>query len=138
MANRSWRNITGKQNLLIDILALTQIPWFAGMLFGVFSTSLTIFGGYDFTSPLWSFGGADISVAFLAILFGLGWIVATNEIDGSEYETPAFAAGGFVLLSPILFVFVPSFESLVMMHGAVQLMFTVSVSAAATYLAYSA
>jgi len=44
----------------------------------------------------------------------------------------------FAFLTPIMFVFVPAFESLVMWHDASQLFFTLAVSVAATWISYVA
>jgi hypothetical protein len=136
--------IGGNEINVIDLAALVGIPWFAATIFGVFSFSLDIFGGYNFTDPIWTIGGGaesagvDISVALLAVLGLTAWILVTNEIDGSDYQPEEFAVIAFAFLAPIMFVFVPSFESLVMWNDISQLFFTLLVSVAATWISYAA
>jgi len=136
-ATGGWVDLNGKQNMILDVVALMGIPWFAAILFGVMTSALSIFGGLDFTAPIWTIMGADISIAFLVVLGGLGWILATNEIDGAAYEDWQWAVIVFALASPVLYVLVPSFENLVMINGISQLVWTMAVSAAATYISYS-
>ena len=122
----------------IDLAALIGIPWFAATIFGVFEFTVSVFGGYDFSAPLWTVGGADISVALLAVLGGTVWIVATNELSKTDYDPLYLALIGFALLSPALFVFVPAFESLVTWSDITRLGFTIAVSAATTAVSYLA
>ncbi|MDR5673110.1 hypothetical protein RH858_08100 [Halalkaliarchaeum sp. AArc-GB] len=135
---RGLSTITGAQNMLIDMLALILVPWFGSFIFGVFSFELNIFGGYDFTAPIWTVGGAEISASLLIVLFGIVWILATNEIDGSSYEPEEFVVIAFALLAPVMYVFVPAFESLVMWHDVSQLGFTLLLAAATVHLSYTA
>lgn len=129
---------SGKEINLIDIIAVVAVPWFAATIFEVLSFEISIFGGYDVTSPIWTAAGAEISVALIAIVFGVVWILVTNEIDGSNYRPEELALIVFAFLAPIMFVFVPAFEALVMWHDASQLFFTLAVSVAATYISYVA
>ena len=73
----------------------------------------------------------------LVVLGGLGWILATNEIDGAAYEDWQWAVIVCALASPVLYVPVLSLENLVMINGISQLVWTMAVSAAATYISYS-
>lgn len=130
--------LTGKQNMLLDSFALMIIGWFAAMLFGVISTTVNVFGGYDMASPIWTVGGVEVSAALLAVLFSVVWVLVTNEIDGSDYETEEFVIIAFALLAPVLYVFVPAFESLVMWHDVSQLGFTLLTTFATTWIAYTA
>ncbi|MBP2251166.1 hypothetical protein J2754_001487 [Halarchaeum solikamskense] len=136
-ATGGYVDLNGKQNIILDVIALMGIPWFAAILFGVMTSALSIFGGLDFTAPIWTIMGADISIAFLVVLGGLAWILATNEIDGAAYEDWQWAVIVFALASPVLYVLVPSFKNLVMINGISQLLWTMAVSAAATYISYS-
>lgn len=122
----------------IDLIGLVGIPWFAATIFGVFSFELDIFGGYNFADPIWTVGGADISFALLAVIGLTAWILVTNEIDGSDYQPEEFAVIAFAFLAPVVYVFVPAFESLVLWHDVSQLFFTLLVSAAATWISYAA
>lgn len=123
---------------LIDLGALALLPIFASLIFGVFSWQIEVFGGYDFTAPLWTVGGADISVALLATLFGVGWIVFTNFINGAtEFEDAEKVAIGTALLLPILYVFVPVVADLVTWHDMMRLAAVLYVSAASVYVSYA-
>ncbi|SNR49227.1 hypothetical protein [Halorubrum vacuolatum] len=129
---------TGKEIDLIDLAAVIGIPWFAATIFGVFSFELSIFGGYNFSDAIWSVGGAEISFALLAVLFLTVWILGTNELNGSDYRPEELAAIVFALLTPLMFVFVPAFESLVLWNDISQLFFTLAVSVATTWISYVA
>ena len=128
----------GKEVDLIDIIAVVAVPWFAATIFGVLSFEISIFGGYDVTAPIWSPAGVDVSIALLAVVGGVTWILVTNEFNGSDYRPEEIGLIVFAFLTPIMFVFVPAFESLVMWHDASQLFFTLAVSVAATWISYVA
>lgn len=128
----------GKEVDLIDLAAVIGIPWFAATIFGVLSFEISLFGGYNFSNPIWTVAGADISVALLAVIFLTVWILATNELNGSNYRPEELAAIGFALLAPLMFVFVPAFESLVVWSDLTRLGFTLAVSVATTWISYVA
>ena len=129
---------SGKEVDLIDLAAVIGIPWFAATIFGVLSFEISLFGGYNFSNPIWTVAGADISVALLAVSFLTVWILATNEMNGSNYRPEELAAIAFALLAPLLFVFVPAFESLVVWSDLTRLGFTLAVSVATTWISYVA
>jgi len=129
--------LSGKQNAFLDNLALMFLPWFAAMHFGVVTTSLDIFGGYDFSAAIWTVGGIGISASVMAIIFAVAWILGTNELDGRNYESEEAAVLGIALLAPILYVFVPAFADFVNMNGISRLFWTLAVSGAATWIGYS-
>lgn len=123
---------------LIDVVALVLTPIAASMIFGVFTMGVNVFGGYDFTSALWTVGGANISVALLIASGGGLWILVTNVMnEKTQHEGYELAGILVAILSPIAFVFVPAFESLVMWHGLTQVMFTLYVGAAAVWVSYT-
>ena len=128
----------GKEVDLIDLAAVIGIPWFAATIFGVLSFEISLFGGYNFSNPIWTVAGADISVALLAVSFLTVWILATNELNGSNYRPEELAAIAFALLAPLMFVFVPAFESLVVWSDLTRLGFTLAVSVATTWISYVA
>lgn len=130
-------DLSGKQNMLLDVLALAYLPWFAAIHFDFISSNIQAFGGYDLAGSLWTVGGIEISVSLLAIIGGFAWIVGTNQIDGATYSNEVLAALGFGLFTPVLFVFVPAFADLVTMNGLTKLFFTSYVTIAATYVGYS-
>jgi len=129
-------DLSGKQNMLLDLLALAYLPWFAGIHFGFFSSTINAFGGYDLSSSLWTIGGIEISVAVLAVVFGFAWIIGTNQIDGADYSTEYLAVLGFGLAAPVLYMLVPAFADLVTMNGFSKLFFTAYTTIAATALGY--
>lgn len=129
--------LSGKQNLLIDVLALMLLPWFGAIHYGAMTSQVTVFGGYDLGGALWTVAGVDISISLLVMIFSVAWILGTNELDGSDYEPLEFAIIAFALLAPVLHVFVPAFSELVAMNGFSKLMFTGATSAAATLIAYT-
>ena len=140
MATSTFGKIAGGPGEIdpIDLAALIGIPWFAATIFGVFEFTINVFGGYDFSAPLWTVGGADISVALLMVLGGTVWVVATNELTETDYDPVYIALIAFALLSPALFVFIPAFESLVTWSDLTRLAFTIGVSAATTAVSYLA
>ena len=124
---------------LIDVLALMIVPLGASMIFGIFSFSIDVFGGYDMMDPIWTVGGADLSAALFITLFGSVWIVLTNIMNGdTSHSQEAIAVFVVALVAPILTVFMPAFESLVFWNDLVQLVFFIYTTAAVTFLSYVA
>ncbi|RKD93831.1 hypothetical protein ATJ93_3465 [Halopiger aswanensis] len=41
---------------LIDVAALIFLPFFASLIFGVFTISIDVFGGYNLTGAIWTIG----------------------------------------------------------------------------------
>ena len=123
--------------MLLDVLALAYLPWFAAIHFAFIESTVSAFGGYDLGGSLWTVAGVDISISLLAIIGGLAWIIGTNQIDGAEYSSEEFAVLAFALATPILYIFIPAFKDLVVMNGISKLFFTSLVSIAATYLGYA-
>ena len=136
--NAAGYELTGKQNMLLDLAAVVLIPWMASVMFGVFDLSLNLFGGYTFDEPVFSIGEFGISVALLVVVFGLVWILLTNELDGSDYEPTEFAVIAFAMLLPLLYVFVPAVESMVMWNDYSQFFFTLAVAVATAYISFTA
>ncbi len=124
---------------LIDVLALMIVPLGASMIFGIFSFSIDVFGGYDMMDPIWTLGGADLSAALFITLFGTVWIVLTNIMNSdTSHSQEAIAVFVVALVAPILTVFMPAFESLVFWHDLVQLVFFLYTTTAVTFLSYVA
>jgi len=131
---------SGKNEVdLIDVVALMIVPLGASMIFGIFSFSIDVFGGYDMMDPIWTVGGADLSAALFVTTFGTIWIVLTNIINtDTSHSKEAIAIFVVALMAPILTVFMPAFESLVFWHDLVQLVFFIYTTAAVTFLSYVA
>ncbi|MBP1921833.1 hypothetical protein J2751_000830 [Halorubrum alkaliphilum] len=131
-------NLSGKQNMLLDTLALAIVPFFGSFIFGVFTFEVNIFGGYDFASPIWTVAGAEISAALLIVLGGVAWILATNAIDGNDYQPEELAIVAIAFLAPLMYVFIPAFETLVNYHDLSRVFFTLLLSVATVWISYTA
>ncbi|WP_247003680.1 hypothetical protein [Halosolutus gelatinilyticus] len=122
----------------IDYAGIVAYPIFAGMIFGVWTFALDLFGGFSFTDPLWTgAGGLEISIALIGAIAAIGWIVATNEIDGSDYEQYEYGVIIFAFLSVPLYEFVPAFQQLVGAHDIIALVLFLLVSGASAYIAWT-
>ncbi|MFC3960358.1 hypothetical protein [Halovivax cerinus] len=122
---------------LVDLGALVLIPFMVSFLFQVTSFQINVFGGYDLTAPIWTVAGIDISASLLVVIAGVAWIFATNLANTrTDMEDLELAAVATALLLPILYVFVPAVESLIMWHDTTQLAATLYVSAASVYASY--
>ncbi|MDS0475276.1 hypothetical protein [Natrinema sp. 1APR25-10V2] len=121
---------------LVDVAALMLLPITASMIFGIFTMQINVFGGYDFTAPIWTVGGASISAALLITLFADFWILGTNVLnDQTKHEQNELIAIGLALAAPLLYVFVPAFASLVQ-ADILRLALLMYVSGAAVYVSY--
>ena len=137
MATRNYGLATdGKEIDLIDVGSLVFVPWLAGLIFGFFSFGFEVFGGYDLVDPIWTVGGADISAALILLVLGIGWIVGTNELDGSDYAVEEYAMIAIAFIAPLAYVFIPAFQSLVHWSDVMPVFFTVLVSVAAVWISY--
>jgi len=130
------KNVRNEEINPIDFGALVLIPWFTALIFGVMTWQVDVFGGFDFSTAIWTVAGANITVPLLVVVFGVGWVVGTNEIDGSNYESEEIAFIAFAFLAPILYVFVPAFQALVEWHDLFRIGFTLAVAFATTYISY--
>lgn len=122
---------------VIDLVALMLLPIASSMIFDVFSLDINIFGGYNFTEPIWTVAGIDISAALLIVVFSVIWIVVTN-IMNEETDLKGAEAGVAVtaIALPLLYVLVPAVESLVHWHDVMQLFAVLYVAAASVYVSY--
>ena len=122
---------------LIDLGALVGLPIFAGFVLGVWSLSIDIFGGFDFAQSLYEIGGASISPALILTVACVGWIIATNELDGSNYDDYEKGGIAFALGVVPVYAFVPAFQTLVESSDVVRLVVWLAVAAVATYISYT-
>lgn len=121
----------------IDYGGIVLYPIMAGMIFGVWSFSLDLFGGWDLNQVLWSGSGVDVTLALVLALASVAWIVGTNEIDGSDYEDYEYGVIVFAFASVPLYEFVPAFANLVDAHDIVALVLFLLVSGATAYIAWT-
>lgn len=124
------------QTDLIDIGALIAIPFVAGMVLNVFTFALNVFGGFDFGQALWSSSGTQISVALVVFLAAWAWILATNEVDGSDYEAEEMAGMAFGIGVTPLYALVPGFRDLVASSDLFAFALYLIACAAAVYISY--
>jgi len=131
---------SGKNDVdLIDVLALMIVPLGASMIFGIFSFSIDVFGGYDLMDPIWTVAEVDISAALLLTTFATLWVFLTNLMNSNtSHSQELLAVFVIALLAPILTVFVPPFEALVFWNDMVQVVFFLYTTAAVTALSYMA
>jgi len=121
---------------LVDIGALIAIPFVAGIVFNVFTFALDVFGGYDFGQSVWSSSGTTISVALLIYLAAWGWVIATNEIDGSDYEGYEMGLlGGGIALAPA-HALIPGLRDFVASSDLIALVLYLLACGAAVYVSY--
>lgn len=121
---------------IVDVAPLVLLPIAAGMVLGVWSFGVDIFGTYDFSAPLFTVGEAGLSLAFFVTIGSIGAIVATNELDGSSYENYEYGAIVFALAAVPLYVFVPAVTTLVDGSDAVAFVVWLAIAGVATGLAY--
>ena len=121
----------------IDLIGIVAFPIAAGLVFGVWSFSLNLFGGFDLSQVMYSAAGVDITAATLVALGSLVWIVGTNQIDGSDYEDFEYGIIAVAFLSVPMYEFVPAFASLVDYHDAFKLGMFLLASVASAYIAYT-
>lgn len=132
----SGNNTTNELDL-IDIIAVIVLPAMAGFVFQVFTMTVNVFGGFDFSASLWTVSGIDISAAFLISLFAAVWIIATNlanvKTDVGKYQ---YAIIVIAILLPVAYVIIPSVESLIMSSDWLQLVAWLYVSIAGVATSY--
>ena len=122
----------------IDLVALIALPLAAGIELGVWSLSLDLFSGYDFSDALVTLGGADISISFLAVLASIGGLAAQGQLSQDDYQDEEWYVIAASLLIIPLYVFVPAVESLVEMSDIIPFVVWVALSGASVYISYKA
>lgn len=121
---------------VVDVGPLVVFPIAAGMVLGVWSFGVDVFGGFNFTDPLWTVGGANISPALLLTVGAVVAILATNEIDGSSYENYEYGAIVAALLAVPAYEFIPAVQSIVSSHDILAFGLWLVIAAVATAIAY--
>lgn len=108
-----------------DLVGIALLGYFGPMALGVASFSINLFGGFDFTSVLWSGAGAEITWAGVLALVGVGEIVLTNfwmgdwELSDMEPYLAVPIAVAFAVIP--LYMFVPVVGELVADYDALAL-----------------
>lgn len=120
----------------IDVAALVVLPVAAGMVLGVFSFSITVFGGYDFSAPLISYKNIDVTIPLLATVASTVWVVATNEIDGTNYEQEEYVAIAVALGGVPAYALIPAVEAVVVNYDVVALLIWLLIAVATVYISY--
>ena len=121
---------------VVDLGPLVGLPLFAGFVFGVWSLSLNIFGGFDFNSVLWSGSGIEVTWALLLTIFSVGAVVVTNELDGSNYEQYEYGAIVFVLALPVLYAAVPAVADFINGNDIWKFLAWMLISVVTAYIGY--
>lgn len=122
---------------LVDVVPVVALPLFAGFLFGVWSLSLNIFGGFDFMQILWSGSGIEVTPALLGCVGSVAAIVATNELDGSDYEQYEYAAIVVVLALPLLYAVLPLVADFINGGDVWRFLAWVGTAGGASYISYA-
>lgn len=122
----------------IDLVALIVLPLAAGIELGVWTLSLDVFGSFDFGQALVSFGGVDISIAFVATMASIGALVAQGQLSQGDYKKEEwYVIAGSMAVVP-LYVFVPLIQDLITMSDIIPLVVWLALSVASVYISYKA
>jgi hypothetical protein len=122
---------------LIDVAPLVLFPIATGIVFGVWTISVSAFGTWSPTDVVFSAAGVDWTWGFLIALVSIAAIIGTNEIDGSNYETWEYGVVAFAFFSPVLWKFVPSFQDFISGSDALILGLWMVTAFAAGYVSYT-
>jgi hypothetical protein len=85
-----------------------------------------------------SFGGVDISIAFVAALASIGTLVAQGQISQGDYKQEEwYLIAGSMTIVP-LYVFVPLVQDLFAMSDIIPLVVWLALSISSVYISYKA
>jgi len=119
-----------------DLAALVALPIFAGMVLGVWSLELSVFGGFDFSKALVTVGGADITLPFIGVIASLVALTVQGQLSQGDYQDEEwYVIAGSMLVVP-LYVFVPAVQELVGAADVVPLVLWLAISGASVYISY--
>lgn len=122
---------------VIDVAPLVALPIFAGFVFGVWTLTLNVFGGFDFTQVWWSGSGVEVTPALIGAIASGGMIVGTNQLDGSDYESYEYGGILFMLALPLLHAAVPVIGDFISGNDLVAFIAWVLIAIVATYISYA-
>ena len=110
--NSGWKLTEQDRVDQIDMIALVAFPVVAGLVYGIWTFQLDIVE-FALTDVAFELGGYAFDWATIIALLSIGWVVGTNQIDGSDYEQWEYAVIVFAFLSVPLYEFVPAFANYV-------------------------
>lgn len=120
-----------------DIAPVALYPVALGIMLGVFSMSVSVFGGFDFTSTLFSFSSLTVTLAGLLSLAAGVAIIVTNEIDGSDYEQWEYGVILAVFLFPVGHMLIPAVSDAVAANDIVAFAVWAIATVASVYVSYT-
>lgn len=121
----------------IDLAALILVPFMGAIALGTITLSVSVFGGFSFTDLIWSGSGVELSWAALITLVGIAWVVATNELDGSDYEQ--FEYGVIIVMFGLVpaYVLIPPVADFINGSDIVSFVSSLGLSAAVVYISWA-
>ncbi|MBP2250443.1 hypothetical protein J2754_000740 [Halarchaeum solikamskense] len=110
---------------LIDLVGMALVGVFGPMSLDAWTVQLKLFGGFDFTTIIWSGSGAQVSYATVLALIGVGWIVVANfwagDWDIDDMETYHVAAIVLALGIIPVYAIVPAVQNVLADYGSLTL-----------------
>lgn len=126
-----------KQVDVEDVAPVALYPVALGIVLGVFSMSVSVFGGFDPASTLFSYSSMSVSVAgIVALLAGVA-VIATNEIDGSDYEDWEYGVMLAIFLFPVAHMLIPAVSDAVAAHDILAFGVWGVATVASVYVSYA-
>ncbi|WP_226007380.1 hypothetical protein [Natrinema salinisoli] len=122
---------------VIDYVPVALYPVFVGIMLAIFEFSVSIFGGFDLNQVLYSGSGIEVTLAGALALASGGAIVATNEIDGSDYETWEYGAILAVFLFPLGVMLIPAVGTAIMTYELVTVAVWLIATVGSVWVAYT-
>lgn len=121
----------------IDLGALILVPFMGAIALGTITLGVDVFGGFNFTDLIWSGSGVEISWAALISVVGIAWIVATNELDGSDYEQWEY--GVIVVMFALVpaYILVPPIADFINGSDIASFLSSLGLSAATIYISWA-
>ncbi len=98
---------------VVDMAAFILVPLLGGVLFGVWTLGVSVFGGYSFSDALFSIGNTSISVALIGTVAGSAALVANGTLTRGDYSQEEWYVIVVAMLLPVVYVFVPAVESFI-------------------------
>ncbi|WP_142858106.1 hypothetical protein [Salinigranum halophilum] len=121
----------------IDLGALILVPFMGAIALGTITLGVDVFGGFNFTDLIWSGSGVELSWAALITVLGITWIVATNELDGSNYEQWEY--GVIVVMFALVpaYILIPPVADFINSSDIASFFSSLGLSAATIYISWA-